>query len=105
MASKFVLLCGDLDKATADRITVLMKADPAVAWWHYFAHSWLFIDVDDRSLEFWRDQIRNMDSTLRFALVRASDLPAQWTGAGNPTEFKWLRDVWDRSWDPPIMRG
>ena len=31
MASKFVLLCGDLDKATADRITVLMKADPAVA--------------------------------------------------------------------------
>jgi len=79
--------------AQRDAITVGLKGQVGVAWWHLFQFTWAVLDLHDRDAAWWRDFVRGLAPSAHVLVVAAR---GDWAAFGDPGTFLWFYEYLPR---------
>jgi hypothetical protein len=104
VATKFAIISQEPDTPVADRITLMLKNDGSVGWWHWWSGTWVFFDTKNRDVVWWRERIIAVAPLLKFVILRTSDALDQWAGVGTDEEFEWFHSAWSQPEPEPASK-
>lgn len=93
MTTKMVLIVSHVvPAATRDAIATVIKEESA-GYWHWYQHAWLISDSYGRSIQWWRDRIKEKVPGATMMIVAAA---GGWTGFTSENHYDWMYETWDK---------